>query len=75
MGARPGLTADPITARLRATSSTAPRPLPKVPEWERIVTEMQTVAELFVRGEYHHRRGGRARWTAAPTGCSKSAAG
>jgi multiple sugar transport system substrate-binding protein len=26
------------------------RPTPKIPEWERIVTEMQTVAEQVVRG-------------------------
>lgn len=44
-----GLLSDPITKafalQLERTS-----PLPKVPEWERIATEMQTVAELFVRG-------------------------
>ncbi len=28
------------------------RALPKVPEWERIVSEMQVVAERMVRGEY-----------------------
>lgn len=28
------------------------RPVPKAPEWERIVTEMQVVAERMVRGEY-----------------------
>lgn len=28
------------------------RPLPKVPEWERVVTEMQVVADRTVRGEY-----------------------
>jgi len=28
------------------------RPLPKVPEWERIVTEMQLVADRMVRGEF-----------------------
>jgi multiple sugar transport system substrate-binding protein len=45
-----GLTADPITdAFARQLDRTAA--LPKVPEWERIATEMQTVAELFVRGE------------------------
>jgi multiple sugar transport system substrate-binding protein len=44
-----GLTADPITdAFARQLDRTAA--LPKVPEWERIATEMQTVAELFVRG-------------------------
>ena len=44
-----GLTADPITAAF-ATQLDFARPLPKVPEWERIVTEMQNVAELVVRG-------------------------
>ncbi len=45
-----GLTADPITnAFARQLDRTAA--LPKVPEWERIATEMQTVAELFVRGK------------------------
>lgn len=28
------------------------KPVPKVPEWERIVTEMQIVAERMVRGQY-----------------------
>lgn len=28
------------------------RPLPKVPEWERIVSEMQVVAERMLRGEF-----------------------
>ena len=47
--ARAGLTADPITmAFARQLDRTTA--LPKVPEWERIATEMQTVAELFVRG-------------------------
>ena len=44
-----GLLSDPIThafaLQLERTS-----PLPKVPEWEQIATEMQTVAELHVRG-------------------------
>jgi multiple sugar transport system substrate-binding protein len=44
-----GLTADPITAAF-ATQLDHARALPKVPEWERIVTEMQNVAELVVRG-------------------------
>lgn len=43
------LLSDPITeafaVQLERTSS-----LPKVPEWEQIATEMQTVAELCVRG-------------------------
>lgn len=44
-----GLLSDPITQafalQLESTS-----PLPKVPEWEQIATEMQAVAELHVRG-------------------------
>ncbi|MGV2497102.1 extracellular solute-binding protein [Pelagerythrobacter aerophilus] len=28
------------------------QPLPKVPEWERVVTEMQVVADRMVRGDY-----------------------
>ena len=44
-----GLTADPITAAFAAQLDHA-RALPKVPEWERIVTEMQGVAETVVRG-------------------------
>ncbi len=28
------------------------RPLPKIPEWERVVTEMQVVAQRMVRGEF-----------------------
>ena len=48
--AQTGLIADPITdAFARQLDRTAA--LPKVPEWERIASEMQTVAELFVRGE------------------------
>jgi multiple sugar transport system substrate-binding protein len=44
-----GLTADPITeAFARQLDRTTA--LPKVPEWERIVAEMQIVADLFVRG-------------------------
>jgi multiple sugar transport system substrate-binding protein len=43
-----GLMSDPITeAFARQLDRTTP--LPKVPEWERIATEMQTVAELAVR--------------------------
>ena len=46
---RTGLAADPITeAFARQLDRTTA--LPKVPEWERIASEMQTVAELFVRG-------------------------
>ncbi len=45
-----GLTADPITAAF-ATQLDHARSLPKVPEWERIVSEMQSVAEQVVRGQ------------------------
>ena len=45
-----GLTADPITAAF-ASQLDRTAALPKVPEWERIASEMQTVAELFVRGQ------------------------
>ena len=45
-----GLTADPITAAF-ANQLDRTAALPKVPEWERISSEMQTVAELFVRGQ------------------------
>ena len=44
-----GLTADPITEAF-ANQLDRTAALPKVPEWERISSEMQTVAELFVRG-------------------------
>jgi multiple sugar transport system substrate-binding protein len=46
-----GLNNDPITRAFGVQLDRA-RPLPKVPEWERIVTEMQSVAELTVRGRY-----------------------
>ena len=46
-----GLDSDPITRAFGVQLDRA-RPLPKVPEWERIVTEMQSVAELTVRGRY-----------------------
>ena len=44
-----GLTAVPITEAF-ANQLDRTAALPKVPEWERISSEMQTVAELFVRG-------------------------
>jgi len=46
-----GLASDPIVAPF-ATQLDHATPLPKVPEWERIVTEMQIVAERMVRGQY-----------------------
>ncbi|HMI41502.1 MAG TPA: extracellular solute-binding protein [Sphingomicrobium sp.] len=46
-----GLNDDPITRAFGIQLDRA-RPLPKVPEWERIVTEMQAVADLTVRGQF-----------------------
>lgn len=48
---RAGLTSDAIVAPF-ATQLNRATALPKVPEWERIVTEMQLVAERMVRGRY-----------------------
>src|SRR3546814_13779205 len=42
---------DPAVAPFRVQLERATA-LPKVPEWERIVTEMQTVAERMVRGQF-----------------------
>jgi multiple sugar transport system substrate-binding protein len=47
----PALAADPELAVFGRQLQRA-RPVPKVPEWERIVTEMQVVAERMVRGEF-----------------------
>lgn len=52
-----GLLADPITGAF-ATQLERTRALPKVPEWERIATEMQLVAELVVRGRMTVAEGG-----------------
>lgn len=49
--AQAGLAADPVVAPF-ATQLDRATALPKVPEWERIVTEMQVVAERMVRGQY-----------------------
>lgn len=46
-----GLAADPIIGPFAAQLDHATA-LPKIPEWERIVTEMQIVAERMVRGQY-----------------------
>ena len=46
-----GLANDPIVAPF-ATQLDNATALPKVPEWERIVTEMQIVAERMVRGQF-----------------------
>ena len=42
---------DPMLAPFKGQLERA-RAVPKVPEWERIVTEMQIVAERMVRGEH-----------------------
>ena len=42
---------DPYVAAFKGQLARA-KAVPKVPEWERIVTEMQIVAERMVRGEY-----------------------
>ena len=49
--AAPALASDPHVLTLRAQLGRA-QAVPKVPEWERIVTEMQIVAERMVRGEF-----------------------
>jgi len=46
-----GLASDPVVAPFGVQLERA-RALPKVPEWERIVTAMQLVAERMVRGDY-----------------------
>jgi len=46
-----GLAADPLVAPFAAQLDHATA-LPKIPEWERIMTEMQIVAERMVRGAY-----------------------
>ncbi len=46
-----GLPADPAT-QLFARAIAGAVPVPAVPEWERIVTEVQTVAEAMVRGRF-----------------------
>lgn len=45
------LAQDPVVAPFARQLERA-RPLPKVPEWERVVTEMQVVADRMVRGEF-----------------------
>jgi len=46
-----GVERDPMLAPFRGQLERA-RTVPKVPEWERIVTEMQIVAERMVRGQF-----------------------
>ena len=69
----PALASDPMIQPFKAQLARA-EAVPKAPEWERIVTEMQIVAERMVRGEYTPRLR-LPRSTAAPTACSRSAAG
>lgn len=47
----PRVADDPYVAAFNGQLARA-KAVPKVPEWERIVTEMQIVAERMVRGEY-----------------------
>ncbi len=49
--AAPKVASDPYVAAFNGQLARA-KAVPKVPEWERIVTEMQIVAERMVRGEY-----------------------
>lgn len=48
----PPVADDPYVQPFKAQLARA-QAVPKVPEWERIVTEMQIVAERMVRGEYN----------------------
>lgn len=47
----PALAADPLTRPFLDQLERA-RPTPRVPEWERIATEMRVVSELVVRGTF-----------------------
>ncbi|CAL1691994.1 hypothetical protein MMB232_02150 [Brevundimonas subvibrioides] len=49
--AAPRVADDPYVAAFKGQLARA-KAVPKVPEWERIVTEMQIVAERMVRGEF-----------------------
>jgi multiple sugar transport system substrate-binding protein len=49
--AAPAVSGDPYIAAFKGQLARA-RAVPKVPEWERIVTEMQIVAERMVRGQF-----------------------
>ena len=49
--AAPALASAPHVRTLKGQLGRA-QAVPKVPEWERIVTEMQIVAEGMVRGEF-----------------------
>lgn len=54
----PKVASDPYVAAFKGQLARA-RAVPKVPEWERIVTEMQIVAERMVRGEFTVAEAGR----------------
>ncbi len=56
--AAPSVANDPYIDAFKAQLSRA-EAVPKVPEWERIVTEMQIVAERMVRGEFTPEAAGR----------------
>jgi multiple sugar transport system substrate-binding protein len=49
--ADPAVVSDPAIAAFQGQLQRA-KPVPKAPEWERVVTEMQIVAERMVRGEF-----------------------
>lgn len=49
--ATPAVASDPYIAAFKGQLSRA-KAVPKVPEWERVVTEMQIVAERMVRGQF-----------------------
>lgn len=55
--AAPAVASDPYIAPFRDQLARA-RAVPKVPEWERIVTEMQIVADRMVRGQFTVREAG-----------------
>lgn len=54
----PAIAGDAMLTPFQGQLSRA-KAVPKVPEWERIVTEMQIVAERMVRGEYSPEAAGR----------------
>jgi multiple sugar transport system substrate-binding protein len=54
----PAVADDPYIAAFKGQLARA-KAVPKAPEWERVVTEMQIVAERMVRGEYTPEAAGR----------------
>ena len=54
----PAIAGDAMLTPFQGQLSRA-KAVPKVPEWERIITEMQIVAERMVRGEYSPEAAGR----------------